>query len=45
MYLKYAIESPFVNNELIAKTKVTSIPNLTLEIISNCLIPLPPILL
>lgn len=44
MYLKYAIESPFVNNELIAKTKVTSIPNLTLEIISNCLIPLPPTL-
>lgn len=42
MYLKYAIESPFVNAELLAKTKVTSIPNLTLEIISNCLIPLPP---
>lgn len=44
MYLKYAIESPFVNSELIAKTKVTSIPNLTLEIVSNCLIPLPPTL-
>lgn len=44
MYLKYAIESPFVNAELLAKTKVTSIPNLTLEIISNCLIPLPPTL-
>ena len=43
-YLKYAIESPFVNAELLAKTKVTSIPNLTLEIISNCLIPLPPTL-
>ena len=35
MYLKYAIESPLVNNELLSKTKVTSIPNLTLEIISN----------
>ena len=43
-YLKYAIENPFVNAELLAKTKVTSIPNLTLEIISNCLIPLPPTL-
>ena len=43
-YLKYAIESPFVNAELLTKTKVTSIPNLTLEIISNCLIPLPPTL-
>lgn len=41
-YLKYAIESPFVNAELLTKTKVTSIPNLTLEIISNCLTPLPP---
>ena len=44
MYLKYAIESPLVNNELLSKTKVTSIPNLTLEIISNCKIPLPPTL-
>ena len=43
-YLKYAIESPFVNAEFLTKTKVTSIPNLTLEIISNCLIPLPPTL-
>ena len=41
MYLKYAIESPLVNNKLLSKTKVTSIPNLTLEIISNCKIPLP----
>ena len=44
MYLKYAIESPLVNNKLLSKTKVTSIPNLTLEIISNCKIPLPPTL-
>ena len=44
MYLKYAIESPFVNAKLLSKTKVTSIPNLTLEIISNCIIPLPPTL-
>lgn len=43
MYLKYAIESSFINSELLSKTKVTSIPNLTLEIISNCLIPLPPL--
>lgn len=44
MYLKYAIESPFINAELLSKTKVTSIPNLTLDIISNCTIPLPPTL-
>ena len=44
MYLKYAIESPFINAQLLAQTKVTSIPNLTLEIISNCTFPLPPTL-
>ena len=43
MFLKYAIESPSVNYKLLLKTKVTSIPNLTLEMISDCLLPLPPI--
>ena len=41
MFLKYAIESPSINSNLLSKTKVTSIPNLTLEMISDCLIPLP----
>lgn len=43
MFLKYAIESPSINSNLLSKTKVTSIPNLTLEMISDCLIPLPPL--
>ncbi|WP_419654062.1 restriction endonuclease subunit S [Campylobacter lanienae] len=32
-----------MNSNLLSKTKVTSIPNLTLEMISDCLIPLPPL--
>ena len=36
------ISSNTIKNRLLLQTKVTSIPNLTLEIISNCLIPLPP---
>ena len=43
MFLKYAIESPSINSNLLSKTKVTSIPNLTLEMISDCLIPVPPL--
>ncbi len=42
MYLCYMISSKPVQDRLLSKTKVTSIPNLTLEIISNCLIPLAP---
>lgn len=41
MFLKYSIESPSINSNLLSKTKATSIPNLTLEMISDCLIPLP----
>ncbi|WP_086224509.1 restriction endonuclease subunit S [Campylobacter devanensis] len=37
------MESPSINSNLLSKTKVTSIPNLTLEMISDCLIPLPPL--
>ena len=36
------ISSNTIKNRLLLQTKVTSIPNLTLEIISSCLIPLPP---
>lgn len=43
MFLKYAIECPCLNYNLLSKTKVTSIPNLTLEMISDCFIPLSPI--
>ena len=45
-FLKYiicALNSLFVQNTLLSQTKVTSIPNLTLEIIQECIIPLPPL--
>ena len=42
-YLIYAINAPSIQKILLAKTKITAIPNLTLEIISNCIIPLPPL--
>lgn len=42
-YIRYAIDTPVIQNILMSKTKVTAIPNLTLEIISECLIPLPPL--
>ena len=42
-YLVFAINSPDLQKKLIGQTKVTAIPNLTLEIIENCEIPLPPI--
>ena len=42
-YLVYALNSPEIQDKLIEQTKVTAIPNLTLEIISSCVIPLPPL--
>lgn len=42
-YLVFSINSPELQKKLIEKTKVTAIPNLTLEIIKYCLIPLPPL--
>ena len=42
-YIKYSIDSPVIHNSLLKKTKVTSIPNLTLEIIGDCSIPFAPI--
>lgn len=42
-FLKYAIDSPIIQDILLRQTKVTSIPNLTLEIISQCPIPFPPV--
>lgn len=43
-YIRNTIESPLINSVLTKQTKVTSIPNLTLEIIKDCPIPLPPLL-
>lgn len=42
-YIKNSIDSPVIQDLLLEKTKVTSIPNLTLEIIGECPIPLPPL--
>ena len=42
-YIKYGVDSPIIQKSLLEKTKVTSIPNLTLEIIGNCIIPLATI--
>ena len=43
-YLQKIISSFTIQRNLISKTKITAIPNLTLEIIQNCIIPLPPLL-
>ena len=42
-FSQLAISSFDVQRMLIKQTKVTAIPNLTLEIISNCLLPVPPV--
>lgn len=42
-YIRHFINSPASQQLLLAQTKVTSIPNLTLEIINKCPIPLPPL--
>ena len=41
-YIKNSIDNPVIQDILLGKTKVTSIPNLTLETIGECPIPLPP---
>ena len=43
IYLVYALNSPELQAYLTKQKKVTAIPNLTLEIIENCLLPLPPL--
>ncbi|PWJ35623.1 restriction endonuclease subunit S [Fibrobacter succinogenes] len=42
-YLIYALNCPEIQKCLLVQKKITAIPNLTLEIISDCLIPLPPL--
>ena len=42
-YLKYLIASPDIQELMMSKNKTTAQPNLTLEIISNLLIPIPPL--
>ena len=43
IYLIYALNCPEIQKCLLVQKKITAIPNLTLEIISDCLIPLPPL--
>lgn len=43
LYLVYAINSPSIQILIMGQKKITAIPNLTLEIIENCIIPLPPL--
>lgn len=38
----YALNSPEISRYLTGQKKITAIPNLTLEIIGNCVIPFPP---
>ena len=42
-YLVYALNAPAIQERLTAQKKITAIPNLTLEIISDCLVPVPPL--
>ena len=42
-YIAFALNSPAIHEILLSQSKITAIPNLTLEIISDCLIPLPPL--
>ena len=42
-YLVYVVNSPMLHEVLIKQKKITAIPNLTLEIINNMIIPLPPL--
>lgn len=42
-YFIYALNAPQIQRILTGQKKVTAIPNLTLEIIANCVIPIPPL--
>ena len=42
-YLTYILNSPSIQSNLTKQKKITVIPNLTLEIISNCIIPIAPV--
>lgn len=43
LYLIYALNSGGIQKYLTEQKKTTAIPNLTLEIIANCILPLPPL--
>ena len=43
MYIIYCLNAPRVQKNLTQQKKITAIPNLTLEIISNCVLPIAPL--
>ena len=43
LYVIYTLNSPVIQKFLTTQKKITAIPNLTLEIISECLVPVPPL--
>lgn len=43
LYLIYSLNSPIIQKALTTQKKITAIPNLTLEIIADTLIPIPPL--
>ena len=43
LYVLFALNAPVIQAHLLKSSKVTAIPNLTLEIISETIIPLPPL--
>ena len=43
LYLVYVLNSAVIQRYLTGQRKITAIPNLTLEIIENCIIPMPPL--
>ncbi len=42
-YAAFALNANTIQQILLRQTKQTAIPNLTLEIVGNCIIPLPPL--
>lgn len=41
-YIIYLLNAPTIQKSLTQQKKITAIPNLTLEIISNCVLPIAP---
>ena len=42
-YITYLLNAPLIQSKLTFQKKITAIPNLTLEIIADCIIPIAPI--
>jgi type I restriction enzyme S subunit len=43
LFIIYALNEPNIQKAMSTQKKVTAIPNLTLEIINDCIIPFPPL--